>query len=115
MQEPYKDPDFNSIPKYFHPIMELEKGASGCWLLQAISILLEYWGMGYAIQMMRVVEKIAKNTGANKLALQFEDENTIALGFYEKNNYVEIDRRPVIPFPGSEDGGNYLLMRKDLD
>ena len=115
VQEPYKDPDFNSIPKYFHPIIELEKGASGCWLLQAISILPEYRSMGYAIHLLREVEKIAKNTGVNKIALQVEDENTIALGFYEKNNYVEIDRRPVIPFPGSKDGGNYLLMRKDLD
>ncbi|MFL2791940.1 MAG: GNAT family N-acetyltransferase [Paracoccaceae bacterium] len=115
MQEPYKDPDFNSIPKYFHPIIELEKGASGCWLLQAISILPEYRGMGYAIHLLCEVEKIAKTTGANKIALQVEDENTIALGFYEKNDYVEIDRRPVIPFSGSKDGGNYLLMRKDLD
>ena len=115
VQEPYKDPDFNSIPKYFHPIIELEKGASGCWLLQAISILPEYRGMGYAIHLLCEVEKIAKTTGANKIALQVEDENTIALGFYEKNDFVEIDRRPVIPFPGSKDGGNYLLMRKDLD
>ena len=47
--------------------------------------------MGYAIHLLREVEKIAKNTGVNKIALQVEDENTIALGFYEKNNYVEID------------------------
>ena len=106
---------FDTIPKYFHPIIELEKRASGCWLLQAISILPEYRGMGYAKHLLSEVESIAKNTGVSKIALQVEDENTIALGFYKKNNYVEIDRRPVIPFPGSKDGGYYILMCKDLN
>lgn len=115
VEEPYPDPDFDTIPKYFHPIIELEKRASGCWLLQAISILPEYRGMGYAKHLLSEVESIAKNTGVSKIALQVEDENTIALGFYKKNNYVEIDRRPVIPFPGSKDGGYYILMCKDLD
>lgn len=114
VEKPYPDPDFGTIPKYFHPIIELEKRASGCWLLQAISVLPEYRGMSYAKYLLSEAESVAKNTDVSKIALQVEEENTIAFGFYEKNNYVEIDRRPVIPFPGSRDSGDYILMCKDL-
>ena len=40
-----------------HPIVELEKVASGSWLLQVISILPEFRGYGFASQLLRKVEK----------------------------------------------------------
>lgn len=115
VEDPYPVRDFDTIPKYFHPIIELEKCASGCWLLQAISILPEFRGKGYAKHLLKKVEEVAKNTGIDKIALQVEDENTVAFSFYEKSNYREVDRRPSIPFPGSQDSGDYILMSKCLD
>ena len=93
---------------------ELEKCASGCWLLRAISILPEFRGKGYAKHLLKKVEEVAKSTGIDKIALQVEDQNTVAYVFYEKSNYREVDRRPSIPFLGSQDSGDNILMSKRL-
>ena len=114
VDDPYPEIDFDNLPKYFHPIIELERCASGSWLLQAISILPEFRGKGYAIHILREVEADAKQSGVKQIALQVESENEVAFGFYQRNGYREIERRPSIPFPGSKDSGDYILMCKDL-
>ena len=111
---PYPEIDYNDITKYLHPIVELEKVASGSWLLQAISILPEYRGYGFAIQLLRKVEKVVKALGLKSISLQVEEVNNIALEIYKKNGFVEIDRRSYIPFPGSHDTGDFILMMKNL-
>ena len=50
----------------------------------------------------------------NWIALQAEEVNEIAFNTYQRNGYVEVDRRPYIPFPGSDDAGDYVLMWKEL-
>ena len=114
VDDPYPEIDFDNLPKYFHPIIELERCASGSWLLQAISILPEFRGKGYAIHILSEVEADAKQSGVKQIALQVESENEVAFGFYQRNGYREIERRPSIPFPGSKDSGDYILMCKDL-
>jgi ribosomal protein S18 acetylase RimI-like enzyme len=114
VDDPYPAIDFDNFPKYFHPIIELERCASGSWLLQAISILPEFRGKGYAIHILREVEADAKQSGVKQIALQVESENEVAFGFYQRNGYREIERRPSIPFPGSKDSGDYILMCKEL-
>ena len=114
VDDPYPEIDFDNVPKYFHPIIELERCASGSWLLQAISILPEFRGKGYAIHILGEIEAIAKHSGVKQITLQVESENEVAFGFYQRNSYREIERRPSIPFPGSKDSGDYILMCKDL-
>ena len=50
-----------------------------------------------------------------RIALQVEEVNEIAFNTYQKNGYIEVDRRPYIPFPGSDDTGDYVLMWKELN
>ena len=114
VDKPYPKIDYNEIPKCLHPIVELEKVASGSWLLQAISILPEYRGHGFASQLLKKVERVVKGLGLKSISLQVEEVNNSALEIYKKNGFVEIDRRPYIPFPGSDDTGDFILMIKNL-
>jgi len=82
--------------------------------LQAISILREYRGYGFATQLLRKVEKVVKALGLKSISLQVEEVNNIALEIYKKNGFLEIDRRSSIPFPGSHDTGDFILMMKNL-
>ena len=59
-------------------------------------------------------DEIARSSGAAKVALQVEEVNETAHGTYKKFGYYEVNRRPFIPFPGSVDTGDYILMFKDL-
>ena len=63
---------------------------------------------------MTYAEQVAKKEGAKKITLQVEEINQIALKTYIKNDYLEIDRRQLIPFPFSEDTGDIILMEKNL-
>jgi GNAT superfamily N-acetyltransferase len=112
---PYPDIDLDAVPECFRPCVELERIASGCWLLQAIAILPQYRGKGLARQILGKAESVAKDSGTNRIALQVEEVNEVAFKTYQRNGYVEVDRRPYVHFPGSEDTGDIVLMWKELN
>ena len=114
VDDPYPDIDLDAVPECFRPCVELERIASGCWLLQAIAILPEYRGRGLARQLLGNAESVAKDAGANRIALQVEEVNEGAFKTYQRNGYVEVDRRPYVHFPGSQDTGDVVLMWKEI-
>ena len=114
VDDPYPDIDLDAVPHCFRPCVELERVASGCWLLQAIAILPEYRGKGLARQLLDRAGSVAKESGTNRIALQVEEVNEVAFKTYQSNGYVEADRRPYVHFPGSEDTGDVVLMWKEL-
>ena len=114
VDDPYPDIDIDAVPECFRPCIELERVAIGCWLLQAIAILPQYRGKGLARQLLDKAESVARDSGTNRIALQVEEVNEIAFNTYMRNGYIEVDRRPYIPFPGSDDTGDYVLMWKEL-
>ena len=115
VDDPYPEIDLEAVPECFRPCVELERVARGCWLLQAIAILPQYRGKGLARQLLGKAENVARDCGTNRIALQVEEVNEIAFKTYQKNGYIEVDRRPYIPFPGSDDTGDYVLMWKELN
>jgi len=115
VDDPYPEIDLEAVPECFRPCVELERVARGCWLLQAIAILPQYRGKGLARQLLGKAENVARDSGTNRIALQVEEVNEIAFNTYQKNGYIEVDRRPYIPFPGSDDTGDYVLMWKELN
>jgi len=115
VDNPYPDVDLNAVPECFRPCVELERIASGCWLLQAIAILPQYRKKGLARQLLGKAESVAKDSGTNRIALQVEEVNEVAFKTYQRNGYVEVDRRPYVHFPGSEDTGDVVLMWKELN
>ena len=114
VEDPYPEIDLDAVPECFRPCIELERVASGCWLLQVIAILPQYRGKGLARQLLDKAESVARDSGTNRIALQVEEVNEIAFNTYQRNGYIEVDRRPYIPFPGSDDTGDYVLMWKEL-
>jgi GNAT superfamily N-acetyltransferase len=114
VEDPYPEIDLDAVPECFRPCIELERVASGCWLLQVIAILPQYRGKGLARQLLDKAESVARDSGTNRIALQVEEVNEIAFNTYMRNGYIELDRRPYIPFPGSDDTGDYVLMWKEL-
>tara|TARA_Y100001960_G_scaffold331178_1_gene427358 strand:- start:2019 stop:2612 length:594 start_codon:yes stop_codon:yes gene_type:complete len=115
VEDPYPDIDLGAVPECFRPCVELERLASGCWLLQAIAILPEYRRKGLARHFLGKAESVAKDSGANRIALQVEEVNEVAFRTYQRNGFVEAGRRPYVHFPGSEDTGDVVLMWKEVN
>ena len=112
--DPYPEISYDEEPEWWVPFLELEKSAAGSWLLQAISVLPEYRGQGHAHALLSKAEEVAKDNGANKITLQVEAINQIAVKTYTSNGYTELARRELVPFPFAQDTGDIILMEKNL-
>lgn len=114
VEDPYPEIDYENEKTWWIPFLELEQIAAGSWLLQAISILPEYRGKGYAGAFLAKAEEVARKQGADKITLQVEEINQVALKIYMKNGYSESGRRTLKPIPFSDDIGDIFLLEKYL-
>lgn len=49
-----------------------------------------------------------------RIALEVESPNTGAISLYRKCGFTEWERRVFVPFPGSDDEGDWILVVRDL-
>ena len=112
--DPYDPIDLTDVPATFHPMIEMEMTARGCWLLQAIALFPEHRGKGYGPVLMEKASEAARAAGHRRIVLQVESPNAGAIALYCKCGFTEWERRPYLPFPGSDDSGDWILMVKDL-
>ena len=108
------DPDDAFSNDIFRPMIEMEMTAKGCWLLQAIALFPEHRGQGHGPALIARAVEAARAAGHSRIVLQVESPNTGAIVLYRKCGFTEWERRPYIPFPGSDDTGDWILMAKDL-
>ena len=64
---------------------------------------------------MHYAEDLARQTGAGEISLIVAEENRSAVELYRKLGYQDREARPVVPFPGFEHGGQWLLLVKELN
>jgi ribosomal protein S18 acetylase RimI-like enzyme len=112
--DPYEPVDLSEVEEPFRPLVELEMLASGCWLLQAIAIFPEFRRQGFGPVLVARACDAARAAGHRRIALQVESPNVGAIGLYNKCGFAECERRPYVPFPSSDDSGDWILMAKDL-
>ncbi len=112
--EPYDPGDVSNLPAEFGPYLELEAIAAGTWYLMVVSVFPEYRGRGLGTALLAKAEELARITGASRMSLMVESANAGALKLYLRSGFIEWARRPYIPFPGSADEGDWILLRKDI-
>ncbi len=113
--KPYDPGDISELPDIYTPMIELEAVAEGTWYLQVASVYREFRGKRIGTAMLSKAEAIARSSGANRLSLMVESANKDAHRLYERFGFTDWASRPFIPFPGSSDKGDWILMGKDVD
>jgi ribosomal protein S18 acetylase RimI-like enzyme len=111
---PYERGDAADLPDAFAPVLELEAVAAGTWYLNVISVYPEFRGRGLGSALLAKAEAIATLSEASQMSLIVEAVNAGALTLYLRHGFVEWARRPYIPFPGSMDEGDWLLLKKKI-
>lgn len=96
------------------PLNALKDVAAGTWYIAVASIYPEYQGKGFGRALLAEAESIARAAGKDRLTLMVGSFNTRAYALYEKCGFTEWERRPFVPFPGSDEPGEWVLMAKDL-
>jgi RimJ/RimL family protein N-acetyltransferase len=112
--DPYDRIDLDEVGAPLRPMIELEIVAKGCWLLQAVALFTEHRGQGHGRAMMARACQAARDAGHRRVVLQVESPNTGAISLYRKCGFAEWQRRTFVPFPISDDDGDWILMYKDI-
>lgn len=112
--DPYVPDRVLDPPDYFVPLLEMEKIASGCWMLQCIAVFPEFRGRGLGRLSLDQACVTARSSGARRIVLEVESANTGATRLYRSAGFAEWQRLPFIAFPGSDDSGDWILMVREL-
>lgn len=114
LPDPAEEEDLDALPPVYRPMVEMEMIAKGCWLLQAIALFPEHRGAGHGPALIDRACQAARDAGHSRIVLQVESPNVRAQAMYRKCGFTEWERRPFVPFPGSDDEGDWILMVRDL-
>ena len=114
LPDPYDIGELHSYPDVIRPLVELEAKVPGSWYINAIATYEQFRGRGVASALMSACDGFAQTACATKLSLIVASENEGARALYLKLGYQEIASRPLLVFPGGPDGGEWLLMVKNL-
>jgi ribosomal protein S18 acetylase RimI-like enzyme len=101
-------------PAVLEPLNALKLLAVGTWYLSALALYPEQQRKGLGRAMLADAEMLARASEADRITLMVGSFNTGARELYQQIGYAEWDRRPFLPFPGSDADGDWILMRKDL-
>lgn len=112
--DPHDRIDLTELAAVFHPVVQMEMTAKGCWLLQAVALFPEHRGLGYGPVLIDRACDVARAAKHSRIVLQVESPNVGAIGLYRKCGFHEWERRAYVPFPGSDDSGDWILMFKGL-
>jgi ribosomal protein S18 acetylase RimI-like enzyme len=74
----------------------------------------EFRGQGLGSALLGEAENTARHAAAPQMSLIVEEANAGALKLYLRYGFVEWTRRPFIPFPGSGDAGDWILLSKQM-
>lgn len=114
LPDPYDMEDLSELDPVLHPMVQLEEVAKGCWLLQAVAVFPEWRGQGHGRTLIERACEAARTAGHARIVLQVESPNTGAIAAYHACGFAEWTRAPFVPFPGSDDSGDWILMARDL-
>jgi ribosomal protein S18 acetylase RimI-like enzyme len=114
LTDPYKAGDVKDLPDVYTPMLELEHEAVGSWYVMTLSLFPEYRNQGFGTAMLTRVRETAKTSGYDRLSIMVVSDNSDALRLYERFGFAEVARRRFIPFPGSGDKGDWLLLKKKI-
>lgn len=112
--DPYDLSDIEDVPDVVRPLVELEAKAPGSWYVNAIACYEHCRGQGVGTKLMCLAEELARAAGTAGLSLIVASENRGAKRLYDHLGYEVVASAPVIDYPGSLHGGDWLLMVKPL-
>jgi ribosomal protein S18 acetylase RimI-like enzyme len=110
----YNPGDIAGLPSLYAPMLELEALAAGTWYLMALAVFPEFRRKGHATAMLEFAERKARGEEFSRMTIMVNSSNIDALRLYHRREFHEIATRPYIPFPGSRDSGEWILLEKQL-
>lgn len=96
------------------PLAELKAMAAGTWYISAAAIYPEQQGKGFGKALLVEAERLARAARKDRLTLLVGSFNERAHRLYRQTGFKDWESRPFVPFPGSDEPGEWILMVKEL-
>jgi ribosomal protein S18 acetylase RimI-like enzyme len=106
--------DLQTLPEVLHSPTELKAIAAGTCYLSSAAIYPEYQGRGFGKALLDEAVSQTHAAGMRRLTLLVGSFNSRAHMLYLRYGFEEWDRRPFCAFAGSDQPGEWILMRKDI-
>ena len=106
--------DRAELDPVFHPLADLEPQTAGSLYIMVAAIFAEHRGRGHGTALLDKAAGIARDSGLGRLSLMTESFNDGARRLYHRYGFRDLDHRPFVAFPGTEESGDWTLMVKDL-
>jgi ribosomal protein S18 acetylase RimI-like enzyme len=110
--DPYAPGDVSELPDVYRPLLELEALAAGSWFLMALAVYPEFHRRGFGSALLAAAEQIASKRGASQMTLTVSTENDGACVLYMRHGFSAMARRQMVPYPGSGDNCEWMLLVK---
>lgn len=94
------------------PLMALEAEAPDHWYINVVSVFPEFRGQGLGTRLLQEAETLGRPEGPAGMAIIVSAENRGAIRLYERVGFAVAGRQPMVPYPGHETGGEWLLLTK---
>ena len=106
--------NYEELPAKFVPLQQLEDEVPGTWYVNVLAVYPAYRNHGYGAGFLAIAEHIARDENRNGLSVIVSDANTGARRLYEKLGYRLYSTRPMVKNNWKNDGGNWLLLLKNM-
>lgn len=110
LPDPYDTGDLTDLPAVVRPMVELESQAPGSWYVNALATLESHRGRGVGTRLMADTRQRAAEAGCERMSIIVASTNRQARALYERLGFSAVARRPVVDYPGSTHGGDWVLM-----
>ncbi|MCW5696587.1 MAG: GNAT family N-acetyltransferase [Bauldia sp.] len=101
-----------AMPPFLKQIAALEALVPHHWYVNVLAVHPEFRGQGVGRALLRDADRLAAATPTRGMAIIVADENVPALRLYEAVGYRILDRRTLVPYPGYERTGDWMLLTK---
>lgn len=108
-------PDDPDVAKVILPTVELKEIAKGSWYITVAAALSDARGQGVGSALLAEADLLAIAAGCDTVSLLVGSFNTGAHRLYTRSGFTEWARRPFVPFPGSDEPGEWILMRRPVN
>jgi ribosomal protein S18 acetylase RimI-like enzyme len=110
--DPYQGGSLDELPAVLRPLVELEALSPGSWYVNAVAVQPERRGGGIGSRLMALAMRQAVRSGCRQLSLVVAEDNRGAVALYRRLGYVATARRALVPWPGTDHGGDWVLMTR---
>ncbi|MFC6671344.1 GNAT family N-acetyltransferase [Marinobacterium aestuariivivens] len=114
LPDPYPLGDLDDYPALVRPLLEQESRVPGSWYINGIATFEHCRGKGIGRLLIQDTERRAQAAGCDLISLIVASENSTAKRLYEAMGFNIKDSRPVVPYPGSPQDGDWILMVKTI-